>query len=381
MDPRRFDHLSKAFAGGSTRRQLVGGLGGGGVLAALASTFGLGGHQIAAQEDEERTCTYDFRADIRRGPSSLPNAQRTIEGVLELTLADDGAIDVATFTDDDGNPFSVVGQATGRAISLRFALGDDEVLVAVGAGQEAVGDCRGEMGGLLSGPQSGDLGDWTAVAREPDSVENEAPTAIPTARPAPTEPPEETCPVICGEGTGGYEPGTCNCRCDDPAMTACVAEGENGPYGYCTDLARDPRDCGACGAVCQGGPNVGKGACINGSCVYDCLPGWLTCPGDEEPCQSNLSLEHSCGQCGNVCAEGFVCINGQCTCHMIYTCGDGNSYNAECTSCICNNGTSPCGSYCVDLNNDPQNCGACGNICEPFKPDCEGGVCRTVAQQ
>ena len=38
-------------------------------------------------------------------------------------------------------------------------------------------------------------------------------------------------------------------------------------------------------------------------------------------------------------------------------------------------GAELCGNSCVDLNIDPFNCGACGNVCEPDTPDCKNGVC------
>jgi hypothetical protein len=36
-----------------------------------------------------------------------------------------------------------------------------------------------------------------------------------------------------------------------------------------------------------------------------------------------------------------------------------------------------CGGKCVNQQNDPMNCGACGNVCPANKPLCEGGTCKT----
>jgi hypothetical protein len=35
-----------------------------------------------------------------------------------------------------------------------------------------------------------------------------------------------------------------------------------------------------------------------------------------------------------------------------------------------------CGSKCVDLYTDPDNCGACGKICDGVKQDCFNAVCQ-----
>jgi hypothetical protein len=42
--------------------------------------------------------------------------------------------------------------------------------------------------------------------------------------------------------------------------------------------------------------------------------------------------------------------------------------------CVCPEGTVDCGGECVDLDTDPQHCGACPNACEPTQ-SCVGGAC------
>jgi hypothetical protein len=64
----------------------------------------------------------------------------------------------------------------------------------------------------------------------------------------------------------------------------------------------------------------------------------------------------NCGACGNVCS--FICDAGQCT--FLQAC------------------LSPqvaCGNVCVDLQTDPNNCGACGNACLVIET-CAGGECQ-----
>ncbi len=58
----------------------------------------------------------------------------------------------------------------------------------------------------------------------------------------------------------------------------------------------------------------------------------------------------NCGACGTACQQGEYCSQGACT----STCGGG---------------TTGCNGSCVDTNVDPANCGSCGNACQ------QGEVC------
>lgn len=42
----------------------------------------------------------------------------------------------------------------------------------------------------------------------------------------------------------------------------------------------------------------------------------------------------------------------------------------------CGEGRTCCGGTCVNANNDPKNCGACGTVCSGAAPLCEGGTCK-----
>ncbi len=70
-----------------------------------------------------------------------------------------------------------------------------------------------------------------------------------------------------------------------------------------------------------------------------------------------------CGSCGAyVCCretgpwEYGACIDGSCR----YWCAEGADY---------------CDGTCTFLNNDPLNCGACGNVCGASTPYCSWGQC------
>ena len=64
---------------------------------------------------------------------------------------------------------------------------------------------------------------------------------------------------------------------------------------------------------------------------------------------------NNCGACGNICAGGTSCSNGTCLCPT-----------ASQTNC---------GGTCVDLLFDPNNCGTCGNRC-PEEDSCVFGTCQ-----
>jgi hypothetical protein len=64
---------------------------------------------------------------------------------------------------------------------------------------------------------------------------------------------------------------------------------------------------------------------------------------------------NNCGACGNVCpADAPYCLRGAC---------------AACPS----PGEVVCPTGCADLATDPNNCGACGNVCPADTPYCVGG--------
>jgi len=88
--------------------------------------------------------------------------------------------------------------------------------------------------------------------------------------------------------------------------------------------------------------------CDAGACT--CAPGYTQCG---NACVVTDNDPNHCGACGNACAPGDVCMNGNCA----QDCG----------------GLDQCGQSCVDFKNDPQNCGECGKQCKADQICVDGG--------
>ncbi len=141
------------------------------------------------------------------------------------------------------------------------------------------------------------------------------------------------------------------------------------PYATCpssafpcdVDLMTDNDNCGACGVEC-GGPNIGhsKWSCVEGKCAFSCDdPEWRNC--DDNPtngCESPTNDVDNCGACGNKCADGLVCFEGECMTRC-----KANGAPDECPD-----PTRPPELKCTDKRKDDDNCGACGTVCDPTGP-------------
>jgi hypothetical protein len=159
MDGRRFDAISRSIAAKTTRRQAACQLGAGGMLTALATVSGT--RSLRAQSDEFSVCIFQIRATVEAGG----NQGRNLDGVLTLEIDPLGNIDGGNFELPDGSIFDVVGQATGRALSVRIELEGDEVLTLTGTAERDLILCRGEASGLFGGPDMGDIGTWAGVTQ------------------------------------------------------------------------------------------------------------------------------------------------------------------------------------------------------------------------
>lgn len=368
MDGDRFDKLSRSIAERSTRRQALLRIGGGGLAASL---FGfMGAREVEAQDTETKTCRLELTAHWATGPDK---GQDDLVGELTLKISTaDGAIDDGTFKTKDGATYDVVGQATGRALSMVFSGGDEEVITLMGVAQRDMVLCRGNISGTFGGPDIEDLGNWQAI-RKPSNTPTPTPTGAAieggdgtTLTPVPSAPtvtPTPCPPVDCG-GTFVLDPTTCTCECPPPydkCGQVCCFGGAD-----CTDPDSGTCSCPAgtepcqevCTQSCPSGQMLDPNTC---QCVTQSeapTPTIPPCPSGQDLCNgicTSITTPQNCGACGNVCPQGIPCIG---------------------TSCTCPPGYKACTGGCKDTSSDESNCGDCGVVCDPSE-SCVNGACKS----
>ena len=175
-----------------------------------------------------------------------------------------------------------------------------------------------------------------------------------------------------GNNTGGNNTGGNNTGGSNPGGEVTPTGGDNtGGSGAGGTPACEPdcrgKTCGpdGCGGNCGPGCAIGE-VCAEGQCSSAGCPGDLIdCSGE---CSTLLDDVNHCGNCRTACPTDAgagavpVCLEAEC----YLTC---RGHEREPRS--------------IDFENDPANCGRCGNTCEGARngqPQCGGGRCLDPCQ-
>lgn len=125
--------------------------------------------------------------------------------------------------------------------------------------------------------------------------------------------------------------------------------------GMCVDTKTDSMNCGKCGTACAMGAT-----CVQGIC--QCPSGQTKCG---NACVDMKTDNTNCGKCGTICGNDAGAPMG------------GGMWQCQMGSCVvaCPMGKSNCSNTCVDMQTDIDNCGMCGNPCDPQTQACMQGQC------
>ncbi|MDF2694901.1 MAG: Tryptophan synthase alpha chain [Labilithrix sp.] len=226
-------------------------------------------------------------------------------------------------------------------------------------------------------------------------------------------------PPDAGDGglvaPGPQVPLCASTECPWPYVSCIFPDGTLPAYACETNVGSDTLNCGGCGVQCEWGPPTFHlyPTCIDGECKVNCVQGFFDCNGiTDDGCEAELvSDPNNCGACGNKCAPGVHCIDGACGCpqgmtecdgacvdlknsdndcgqcgfscrdnppdggapppNMFYGCKEGQCKDLRCIKdkgadwTDCNSSIDPDGCEVNLAQPDPNNCGKCGNKCDP----------------
>jgi hypothetical protein len=177
--------------------------------------------------------------------------------------------------------------------------------------------------------------------------------------------------------------GSVSCECTGKRLWSCTSSGGTGGSGGCADLQCGPYGAPCCepGSGCgYSGPNGSLDCNCTSSKIWQCTSsGGMGGVGGCDPSACGPSGAPCCNPgmgCASSGPNGYSC---ECTASATWQCWgvggtDGGTGGCNAQS-DCAGGTQCCNGKCVNLMNDPYNCGTCAAFCPGPYPYCDYGQC------
>jgi hypothetical protein len=328
VEPHRFDAFTRALAGNSSRRSVLKGLLGGAAagVAGLAGVAGAsaapGGNGNAGGGSKKPDCCPTtlprLCGNTCTDPQSDPNNCGACGTVCASGVCTNGACTPVTGCIPGQQQSCDTGVPGICAAGMQTCQPDGTWGTCVQNQQPQPETCNG-----LDDDCDGVVDNGSNLCPTGFICQSGACVAVNGCTPGATQSCYSGPPGTAGVGACQYGMQTCQ---QDGTWGACQGEVTpqpetcnnidddcNGIVDDGFDLLHDVNNCGSCGHVCYA--VNGTPACANGSCtIAVCDSGFADCNGDPaDGCETNVANDpNNCGACGNVCGTGQTCQSGSC---------------------------------------------------------------------
>jgi hypothetical protein len=156
----------------------------------------------------------------------------------------------------------------------------------------------------------------------------------------------------------------------EPSDVNTCAQGGKPCNGICELTVSDPNNCGACGNSCSSVLFPGAATvCANSQCSPVCNAPFADCNRDpNDGCEVNLGNDaNNCGACGNACTKGSSNVTGV-ACQSFQCANTCASGYGDCDGNVANGCE-------TNLTSDLLNCGSCSHSCDIAGDTCTAGQC------